>query len=163
METWKTIPGWAYEASTFGQIRACNTGRILKLHVRKKGPSGPYYVRVGLYRERKQFHLHVHRLVLEAFVGTRPAGRQCRHLNGDPIDNRLENLAWGTDEENFADKRSHNPDYFLDAEEIAIIKASTKSQKDLAAEFGCVTSTIHHLRPGRFYDRQGRPKKAPLV
>lgn len=31
----------------------------------------------------------------------------CRHLNGNPYDNRLENLAWGTPSENMLDKVRH--------------------------------------------------------
>lgn len=34
------------------------------------------------------------RLVLETFLGPSEAGQQPLHLNGDPSDNRLENLAW---------------------------------------------------------------------
>jgi hypothetical protein len=49
----------------------------------------------------------VHRLVLEAFVGPRPAGMQCRHLDGDPRNNRLSNLCWGTPCENAADAARH--------------------------------------------------------
>jgi hypothetical protein len=49
----------------------------------------------------------VHRLVLEAFVGPRPPGHLCRHLNGVPDDNRVENLAWGTPKENGEDAVRH--------------------------------------------------------
>jgi hypothetical protein len=45
----------------------------------------------------------VHRLVLEAFIGPRPEGMQCRHLDGDPTNNRPANLRWGTPAENGAD------------------------------------------------------------
>lgn len=48
-----------------------------------------------------------HRLVLEAFVGPCPDGMECRHLNGNPSDNRVENLAWGTHRENMHDKFAH--------------------------------------------------------
>ena len=49
----------------------------------------------------------VHRLVLETFVGPCPDGMETRHLNGDPSDNRLANLAWGTPKENHTDKVRH--------------------------------------------------------
>lgn len=49
----------------------------------------------------------VHSLVLSAFVGPRPSGHECRHLNGDRTDNRVENLRWGTPTENHRDQYGH--------------------------------------------------------
>lgn len=46
----------------------------------------------------------IHRLILETFVETCPIGMGCRHLNGIRIDNRLENLCWGTRQENIQDR-----------------------------------------------------------
>ena len=50
---------------------------------------------------------YVHRLMLETFVGPCPPGMECRHLNGDPTDNRLCNLVWGTHSENIKDMYRH--------------------------------------------------------
>ncbi len=69
----------------------------------------------GFYRMR-----YVHQLVLEAFVGPCPSGLECRHLDGNPDNNQLENLRWGTRLENMADKKLHGterppaPRYGLD-------------------------------------------------
>lgn len=49
----------------------------------------------------------VHQLVLWAFVGPAPEKHECRHLNGMPADNRLENLKWGTRRENVHDAIQH--------------------------------------------------------
>ncbi|GAC81679.1 HNH endonuclease [Gordonia malaquae] len=49
----------------------------------------------------------VHRLVMETFVGPCPSGMEVRHLNGEPADNRLENLAYGTRSENVLDSVAH--------------------------------------------------------
>lgn len=46
-------------------------------------------------------------LVLETYVRSRPSGYQAAHLNGDRFDDRLENLAWVTPQENAAHKRLH--------------------------------------------------------
>jgi HNH endonuclease len=52
----------------------------------------------------------VHRLVLEAFVGYAPDGYVTRHRDGDPRNNRLDNLCWGTQVENQADRKLHGTD-----------------------------------------------------
>jgi hypothetical protein len=48
-----------------------------------------------------------HVLILEAFAGPCPDGMECRHLDGNPTNNRLSNLVWGTRLENMADKDRH--------------------------------------------------------
>jgi len=49
----------------------------------------------------------VHRIVLEAFCGECPSGMECRHLDGNPLNNQLKNLKWGTKKENTNDRRIH--------------------------------------------------------
>ena len=49
----------------------------------------------------------VHRLVLETFVGPCPEGLECRHLDGNELNNNLDNLAWGTKAEQIEDKKRH--------------------------------------------------------
>ena len=46
-------------------------------------------------------------LMLEAFVGPRPAGHECCHIDGDRFNNSLDNLRWGTQADNMADKLRH--------------------------------------------------------
>lgn len=46
--------------------------------------------------------------VIEAFTGPRPEPYlECRHLNGNPKDNRISNLLWGTPDENQMDRVRH--------------------------------------------------------
>lgn len=53
----------------------------------------------------------VHRLVLLAFVGpARSKSHVCRHLDGNPANNTLSNLAWGTQQQNWDDRRRHGTD-----------------------------------------------------
>lgn len=46
----------------------------------------------------------VHHLVLEAFVGPCPKGKQCCHRDDNPTNNWLSNLRWDTPRGNAADR-----------------------------------------------------------
>lgn len=50
----------------------------------------------------------VHRVVATVFHGQAPTPRhEARHLDGDPSNNRKDNIAWGTHAENMADMVRH--------------------------------------------------------
>ena len=87
-----------YGATKSGRIWSCKRKRFLKPYLRHGYPT----VSLG----RKSEH-RVHRLILETFVGPCPGGMECRHLNGNRQDNRLENLCWGTRSENRYDAVKH--------------------------------------------------------
>lgn len=109
MESWKQVVGYEgiYEVSNRGSVRSVD--RVSSSGSRLKGvtltqfktPHG--YVRVGMCKLGKTRTVLVHPLVLEAFVGPRPGGSDCRHLNDKPDDNRLENLRWGSRSQNTYD------------------------------------------------------------
>lgn len=67
-------------------------------------PQSNGHMTVWLGRRWQRF---VHRLVLEAFVGPCPEGMECRHLDGNPANNKLDNLKWGTRKENQDDSKRH--------------------------------------------------------
>jgi len=58
-------------------------------------PSGGWYISPGGKRQRRQTSLHLHRLIMNT-----PKGMQTDHINGDPLDNRKENLRICTVAEN---------------------------------------------------------------
>ena len=64
------------------------------------GVRGDGYVQVCVYGKKR----YLHRVVWEAFNGPIPAGLQVRHLDGDKRNNRLDNLAVGTQSDNEFDK-----------------------------------------------------------
>ena len=112
-EIWKKIKGFeSYEVSNMGRVRSwriqgnckskSSSPRILK-HGKCRGQ----HEYINLWYRTKQNTRYVHRLVLEAFVGPRQEGMECRHLDGDPHNNRLDNICWGTHEENEKDKVRH--------------------------------------------------------
>lgn len=96
MTAWREIPTHAgYFASDLGQIKGPRV--ILTQRV---DPTGYLSVKI---RETSQ---RVHRLVLAAFDGP-AAGREGRHLDGNALNNRLSNLAYGTRSDNVLDSVNH--------------------------------------------------------
>lgn len=147
--TFLPVPGCpGVTVTSSGQI-AGPSGKILKPYV---APSGHLHV---LVRRKK---IRVHHAVLEAFIGPRPAGMQCRHLNDEPTDNRVENLAWGTATENQADRRRNgrmplgerSGTAKLTEADVREIRARhpTETLRALAAEYGVSHTAIRRAFNG---------------
>lgn len=101
---------WRHVEGTDGRYQVSNMGRVIG--PRSINPLKPTKSRNGRYLQieicikGKASKRLVHHVVLEAFHGQRN-GRICRHLNGNPTDNRAVNLRWGTQKENYADCVAH--------------------------------------------------------
>lgn len=112
-EKWKDISGYEglYKVSNLGRVRSFvywrgTTKRILK--PTSKGRQGEQRLCVSLSKiGKKSKTMRIHRLVLESFISPCPLGMECRHLNGNPFDNKLSNLKWGTHSENVLDAVGH--------------------------------------------------------
>lgn len=65
----------------------------------RRSRTGARHVYRGLFN-RKLGNLKVHRLVCEAFHGPCPPGMEVLHDDEDGLNNRPENLRWGTRKEN---------------------------------------------------------------
>ena len=123
MEIWTPVTSYnkafadRYEVSDLGRVRSLDKydsrGRFWPGQILKPSPSGlTGYESVALYNGgRKHGGMRrqrtVHLIVLDSFVGPCPPGMWGRHLNGDHLDNRRENLAWGTPKENAGDTLRH--------------------------------------------------------
>ena len=165
MERWKKIPGYpSHEVSNKGRVRSLDRtiemktrwggtrdhpvrGRVLKLQ------SHDGYHRVQL-RRGKLFRIH--RLVLLAFVGPCPPGNEVRHLDGNGLNNEIENLAYGTREENQADRVLHGTSNRgersgssrLTESDVHEIRASPLRTGLLAKRFGVSRDAIQDVRSG---------------
>lgn len=119
METWKPIAAAdGYEVSDHGRVRSwrrwggnggnagggrVSTPRLLSLKTDRYG----YRVASLMVDSRLRFFT-VHRLVALAFIGEPPPGQnEVRHLDGNPQNNTVGNLAWGSGAENGRDKVQH--------------------------------------------------------
>jgi hypothetical protein len=168
----RDIPGYpGYGASEDGRVWSrwerkgkCRRGAgwvlVERWHERKqtKKPSRRFVVK--LRREGRGCYLHVHTLVLLAFIGPRPKGLECRHLNGDPTDNRLVNLRWGTRSENEADKARHGTvpqgeragNSVLSVGKVRQIRrwaAAGQTQREIACRLGVHRATVGDVVTGR--------------
>jgi len=143
------FPG--YFVNRLGEVLSTRRGvRFKKPTISRTG-----YERVSLQiGGSKDKHKHVHALVLEAFVGPCPEGHEIRHKNGNPVDNRLENLSYGTPLENAADKQAHGttsrgedrPLAKLTEADVVAIRADPRPLKVIAEEYGTTKSNISQIR-----------------
>ena len=168
-ELWRDIPGYegSYQASTLGRIRSLPRyvpvydsvrgityarpcpGIILRPAVCDK--AGHVSVHLGKYTRG----IPVHQLIMLTFHGWPPAGTEVMHLNGNPRDNRPENLRYGTHSENMTDMYRQGKGHLkLTPEEVCQIRFGLHcgwSPRELAAAYGVSETLISRVRRRRRY------------
>ena len=87
-----------YSIDKYGNIYSNYTKGFLKWSYDKDG-----YPRVDIYKEGKQRHFKVHRLVWLAWQGDIPSGYQINHKDDNKSNPCLMNLYLGTQKENISD------------------------------------------------------------
>jgi hypothetical protein len=174
-EEWRPVVGWEgfYEVSNLGQVRSLdrwvrsksNSLRFRKgIILRQKDP--------GRHKKRKQLpyllihlralprseHRSVHSLVIKAFVGPRPPGMVCNHMDGNPQNNHATNLEWVTPSENLqhavrlgkqmgrrGEKHHATSLTETDIYHIRLLLRAGSMQQDLALMFGVSDGTISNI------------------
>lgn len=169
-EEWRDVPGYEgyYQVSSLGRVRSLerrvrtsrnpdksriSPGRFMRLKVCQ-----PHlYLSVMFSKEGKKKEWFVHHLVLMAFVGPRPAGMICNHLDSDRQNNAPTNLEWVTYLENshHSIRKGRWHPFLLRGEraswtklteaqvrDIRIRVAQGTSMYSLAREFSVANSTI---------------------
>ena len=165
MENWKAVVGYdgLYEVSDLGRVRSLprltatgmRGGKLLKPRLNTAG-----YLRVNLSDGvTKHQPSNVHQLVALAF----PAGDgpQVRHLDGNKLNNRADNLRYGTSKEDYQDRVKHGVRYDTTGErngqaklteiDVVAIKHGLQlgvKQVVLAPYFGVSFQTISEIHRG---------------
>lgn len=163
-QTWAPVYGFeeTHEVSTDGQVRRLACTFVNKLGHRKESAarllkptlkSNSYY-HLTLWVSGEQKTLHLHRIVLEAFIGPCPEGMEGLHKNGVRSDNYLENLRWGTHVENCADRSRHGKSQFVLTYEEALQIRDCRGrlrQADVAEMYGVSQPTISAIQLGKIW------------
>lgn len=157
-EQWLPVVGFedSYAVSNLGNVqrtrpaKGATLGKNLKGKINRDG----YVVITLCDAPNPDTYKFAHVLVLEAFVGPRPVGKETRHLNGVPNDNNLDNLVWGTPVENSADMDQHghlyrgdqHPNAKLSNDQIEVIRSSRLGQKLLGHIYGVSQQHISDIQ-----------------
>ena len=164
-EAWTSVVGYEgiYEVSSFGNVRSVD--RVITY---KNGLRVPYkgepksqvtdkygYNYVSLYENQKHKQGMVHRMVAQAFIPNPEKRPQVNHIDGDKLNNSLENLEWVTPQENIAHAKEtgllegvsgegHYKSKLRegDVKEIRERSKNGETYQSLADDFDVVKSTI---------------------
>ena len=168
-EIWKDIPGYEgrYQASTEGNIRSVDrvvfsrnryTGQPFARHIKGRTLRPGRFCKnghVSVVLGHGAVGSPVHQLIMLTFIGPPPAGQEVRHKNGNPTDNRLENLEYGTRTQNILDVFYQGKAWRkLDIEDVEQIRfglCSGISGADLARMYGVSPSEISHIKLGKAF------------
>lgn len=94
-EEWRVISEFPnYEVSNYGRVRNWK-GYIKSLKHDRYG-----YPTVDLYNNSKRTEKLVHRLVANAFIPNPENKPTVNHIDGDKMNNKIDNLEWNTHKEN---------------------------------------------------------------
>lgn len=113
-----------------------------------------------LWRYGKNVNLPIHRAVCLAFYGPPTDKHHVRHLDGNRLNNNVDNLMWGTPAENYADQVRHgtvangerHPSIRIPVETAlkAIELAKTGySSRTVGDELGISKTTVNELLSGK--------------
>lgn len=166
-ERWLPVVGHEgrYEVSDQGRVRSVERRVLARASWRRPAhwrtyqgrllsakPSGPFgYVAVVLARGGAS--VPVHHLVLAAFVGPRPRGRDVCHRDGCGSNNALRNLYYGTRSENNRDvsRQGKRKLTFRQVRRLRAERRRGASLADLSVKYRTCQSNVSYVASGRYY------------
>ena len=171
-EIWKDIVGYEtkYQVSNFGRVRSLDRyplfkdgrKRLLKGKVLKpvKDHNGRLYVKLS-NNENVRKNKSISRMVATAFLGSpEDVLLEVNHIDGNPLNNHIENLEWTTRQENMkhavdnnlfrtGEDSPHNKVLISDVEDIFKLKfVESKTNKEIATIYNVSRQTIDSIIKG---------------
>lgn len=157
MEEWRACEDFpSYEVSSLGRVRRAKSGRLRVLSTDHDG-----YQHLTLSENAKHTTRKVQHLVAAAFLGPKPSAVHClAHNDGNPANNRPDNLRWATQKENLADRKAHGTLLFGERQvhakltseivrEIRRLNSEGRSYVLLASDYRVSKATIAAAVTGR--------------
>lgn len=102
VEVWKEIIDLPYEISNLGNVRRsdkypykCKNKKYVKPYINNKG-----YLCINLYKKSKVYKFQIHRLIAIYFIPNPNNLNEINHIDGNPLNNSIDNLEWCTHSEN---------------------------------------------------------------
>lgn len=158
METWKDVKDYEglYQVSNKGRVRSLTMWDGHKYKKRKQPLilrqtfTTTGYKKVELIKNKEKKSFKVHRLVGFAFIPTIRGKTQINHIDGNPINNNVENLEWCNQSENIqhAYKTGLIPKKITLEDEKQIIKKYYENEMtttQIAKKHGIEKSTIYRI------------------
>lgn len=118
MEIFKDIPGYEglYQVSNLGNIRRIlfinNQVQKKKITIIKKQTNKRNRIQASLYKNGKRKNLLVHRLVAMAFLDNPNNYPEVNHIDGNSLNNNVNNLEWCTKKYNMQHAYDNNLNHF---------------------------------------------------
>lgn len=142
------------------RIRKCEGRSDFRINGRelRAGTTKAGYKMVALGRGNCRY---VHRLVAESFLGPCPDGLEVCHNDGNPANNHISNLRYGTRKENTEDSRRHgtmrvgedrHTSKLTEAQVAAVVNAAYSGwghAARMARQLGVSPNTIYDILNGR--------------
>jgi len=107
---WLDVVGYEgkYQVNGNGEIKSLNYKRTGEEKVLKLAKGKVGYFTVGFSKNGVCKHFYIHRIVYESFYGGIPKGMEIDHIDGNKMNNRVENLRCVTPKENINNPNTLN-------------------------------------------------------
>jgi hypothetical protein len=106
IEIWKNVIGFegSYQVSNLGRVKSLarvdRSGHKLQERILKNTIDSYGYLVVGLFKNSVNHTHKVHRIVATIFIPNPENKPQVNHINGNKLNNIVDNLEWATHQEN---------------------------------------------------------------
>lgn len=169
-EIWAGVPGYenSYMISTFGRVKSLPkfvidpNGRVrpYKELIMKQQVTSKYgHLKVSFRKDNDRKEFLVHRLVLMAFDRNPVGKEEALHKDGNPKNNFIENLKWGTSKENSQDSILHGtiargkdlPQTKLSESDVKKIRADKRTSTEISKEFGISPRHVRGIKANEYW------------